>query len=99
MLLNTAILNRELMDRLRAGQTIASILACAILSSLLVWMRWPTDSRLDVISQGAMQVFRPLAYALAAIVVLLVPAFPATALVRERRRGTLLLLLNSPLSP
>ena len=98
MLVNTAVLSRELMDRLRAGQTIASILACAFFSSLLVWMRWPTDSRLDVISQGAMQVFRPLAYALAAIVVLLVPAFPATALVRERRRGTLLLLLNSPLS-
>lgn len=98
MQLNTAVLQRELMDRLRASRTYASIFACALFSSILVWLRWPTDSRLDVVSQGAMQVFRPLTYALAAVVLLLVPAFPATALVRERRKGTLSLLLNSPMS-
>ncbi len=52
----------------------------------------------DTVSQSAMQVFGPLAYALAAAIFLLVPAFPATALVTERRRGTLALLLNSPMS-
>ncbi|MGN6133569.1 MAG: ABC transporter permease [Aureliella sp.] len=96
--MNTAVLRRELLDRLRAAQTLASVLACALLASALVWLKWPTDSRLDVVSQGAMQVFGPLSYALAAAVLLLVPAFPATALVRERRRGTLALLLNSPMS-
>lgn len=96
--MNVAVLRRELLDRLRATRTFASVLACTILASLLVWLRWPTDSRMDVVSQGAMQVFGPLAYALAAAVLLLVPAFPATALVRERKRGTLNLLLNSPLS-
>jgi ABC-type transport system involved in multi-copper enzyme maturation permease subunit len=95
---NTAVLRRELLDRLRAARTFASVLACAILASALVWLRWPTDSRLDIVRQGSMQVFRPLAYSLAAAILLLVPAFPATALVRERRRGTLALLLNSPLS-
>ncbi len=98
MLFNASVLRRELLDRLRATRTFASVLVCAFLSSLLVWLRWPTDSRLDIVSQGAMQVFRPLAYALAAAVMMLVPAFPATALVRERRSGTLALLLNSPLS-
>ena len=98
MLFNACVLRRELLDRLRATQTFASIFACAAISTLLVWLRWPTDSRLDVVSQGAMQVFRPLAYTLAAAVIMLVPAFPATALVRERRNGTLSLMLNSPLS-
>lgn len=86
------------MDRLRASRTIASVLACAFMASLLVWLRWPTDSRLDVVSQGSTQVFGPLAYALAVAIFLLVPAFPATALVGERRRGTLALLLNSPMT-
>lgn len=95
--MNTAVLRRELLDRLRAWRTLASVLACAFLASTLVWLKWPTDSRLDIVSQGAMQVFGPLTYAMAAAILLLVPAFPATALVRERRRGTLALLLNSPL--
>lgn len=97
--MNTSVFRRELLDRLRAWRTIASILACAVVASVLVWLRWPTDSRLDVVSQGSTQVFGPLAYALAAAIFLLVPAFPATALVGERRRGTLALLLNSPMSP
>jgi hypothetical protein len=82
MLFNACVLRRELLDRLRATQTFASIFVCAVVSSVLVWLRWPTDSRLDVVSQGAMQVFRPLAYTLAAAVIMLVPAFPATAFVR-----------------
>ncbi len=95
--MNTAVLRRELLDRLRAARTVASVLAAAILASTLVWMRWPTDSQLEDVTQGSLQVFRPLAYALAVAVMLLVPAFPATSLVSERRRGTLALLLNSPL--
>ncbi len=97
-MMNTAVFRRELLDRLRATRTIASILACAVMASVLVWLRWPTDSRLDVVSQASAQVFGPLTYALAVAIFLLVPAFPATALVGERRRGTLALLLNSPMS-
>ncbi|MFO1065535.1 MAG: ABC transporter permease subunit [Pirellulales bacterium] len=115
--MNTAVFRRELLDRLRAVRTVMSILAFAVLACLLVYMRWPSDSRLeivsgdskpdivnrdsmpDMLSRGSMLVFAPLAYGLAAAVMLLVPAFPATALVKERRRGTLTLLLNSPMSP
>lgn len=93
------ILRRELLDRLRSIRAFASILTVAFGAALLVILRWPSDATLDVVSQGSLQVFRPLAFGLAVAIMTLVPAFPATALVRERRRGTLALLLNSPLRP
>ncbi len=99
LLWKNPILRRELLDRLRSLRAFASILAVAIGAALLVILRWPSESTLDIVSQGAMQVFRPLAFGLAVAVMMLVPAFPATAIVRERRRGTLALLLNSPLRP
>jgi ABC-type transport system involved in multi-copper enzyme maturation permease subunit len=97
--MNTAVFHREMLDALRSTRTVASILALAGIASAIVYLRWPSDSRLDIVSQGSMQVFGPLAYGLAAAVMLLIPAFPATSIVRERRRGTLALLLNSPLRP
>ncbi|HUP78718.1 MAG TPA: ABC transporter permease subunit, partial [Pirellula sp.] len=96
---NNPILKRELFTRLRSPKTFLAIVSVAVLSSLLVLMRWPSDATIDLISQGSMQVFRPVAFALAAAIMMLIPAFPATALVSERRRGTLALLLNSPMSP
>lgn len=92
------ILRRELLDRLRSWKTMAAIFAVALVSCLLVLLRWPTDATVDVVSQGATLVFRPLAFAMTLAVMMLVPAFPATSLVGERRNGTLALLLNSPLS-
>ena len=99
MFFNNPVLRRELLDRLRSWKTFAALIAVAIVSSGLVLLRWPTDATLDVVSQGAMLVFRPLAFALALAVMMLVPSFPATSLVTERRRGTLALLLNSPTTP
>ncbi len=99
LIINNPILRRELLDRLRSPKTLAAILAVACLSSLLVILRWPTDAAIDLVSQGSLQVFRPVAFTLATAVMMLIPAFPATALVTERRRGTLTLLLNSPTSP
>lgn len=77
----------------------AAILAVALVSSALVLLRWPSDSTVDIVSQGSMLVFRPLAFALSLAVMMLVPAFPATSLVSERKKGTLTLLLNSPTTP
>jgi ABC-type transport system involved in multi-copper enzyme maturation permease subunit len=93
------ILHRELLDRLRSWKTLAALWAVAIVSSGLVLLRWPSDSTVDLVSQGAMLVFRPLAFALSLAVMMLIPPFPATSLVTERRKGTLTLLLNSPTSP
>jgi ABC-type transport system involved in multi-copper enzyme maturation permease subunit len=53
---------------------------------------------MDLTSQDAMLVFRPAAFTIAVGVMMLVPAFPATAIVAERKKGTLALLLNSPTS-
>jgi ABC-type transport system involved in multi-copper enzyme maturation permease subunit len=92
------VLRRELLDRLRSWKTVLAILAIAMISCGLVFLRWPTDATVDVVSQGPVLVFRPLALALTLAVMMLVPAFPATSLVAERRRGTLTLLLNSPMS-
>ncbi len=96
--LENPILSRELLDRLRSWKTMAALFTVALVSCILVLLRWPTDATVDVVSQGAVLVFRPLAFALTLAVMMLVPAFPATSLVAERRKGTLALLLNSPLS-
>lgn len=93
------IFRRELLGRLRSWKMVAAILAIAIASSILVLLRWPTDATIADVSQGAIMVFRPLAFALTIAVMMLVPAFPATSVVAERRKGTLGLLLNSPTSP
>ena len=44
-------------------------------------------------------VFSIVSYGLMAAVLLMVPAFPATSIVREKISGTLALLLNSPMKP
>lgn len=93
------ILRRELSNRLRSRQTLAAILIVNLVSSGLVLLRWPSDGTIDIVSQGAMEVFRPLAFALTLAIMMLVPAFPSTSFVTERRKGTLTLLLNSPLKP
>ncbi len=61
--------------------------------------RWPSDAVVDLSGGQSRQVFRIFAYGLMVGILLLVPAFPATTLVRERIKGTLALLLNSPLHP
>ena len=96
---DNALLRRELASRLRAPRTFWVILLVAFASSGLVLLRWPTDSAIDIVSQGTVLVFRPVAFTLTLAVMMLVPAFPATSLVGERRKGTLALLLNSPLRP
>jgi ABC-type transport system involved in multi-copper enzyme maturation permease subunit len=99
MLWYNPILQREMVARLRSGRTLLAAIAIGLVSSWLVILRWPSDATIDLASQGAMQIFRPVAFAIAITVLVLVPAFPATAIVGERRRGTLTLLLNSPTSP
>jgi ABC-type transport system involved in multi-copper enzyme maturation permease subunit len=97
--LQNPILHRELLDRLRSPKTLLAIIVLALMSSVLVLMRWPSDASIDLVSQGSLQVFRPVTFAVAIAIMMLIPAFPATAFVAERRRGTLTLLLNSPTPP
>jgi ABC-type transport system involved in multi-copper enzyme maturation permease subunit len=96
---DNAVLHRELASRLRSPRTFLVLVLVAFASSGLVLLRWPTDTAIDIVSQGTILVFRPVAFTLTLAVMMLVPAFPASSLVSERRRGTLGLLLNSPLRP
>ncbi len=93
------ILRRELVAILRTRKAFALQLGVAVCFVALIALRWPTDARVDLSGIRSAQVFRLFAYGLLTAVTLLAPIFPATSIVMERRRGTLALLLNSPLRP
>src|SRR5262249_15219584 len=82
---------------LRSRKAIAMQVVPAVICTLLVLLRWP--SQVDLSGTQAMEVFRLFGYGLATALLLLVPAFPATAIVRERIHGTLALLLHTPMKP
>lgn len=97
--MNNPIVERELTGILRTRKAAAVQLGVAALFAAIVILRWPTDARADVAGTQAQRVFQLFGYGLLATVLLFVPAFPATSLVRERVAGTLALLLNSPMTP
>src|SRR5262245_54315778 len=89
---------RELLEVLRTRKALAAQLILALACMLLVLIRWPTGEVADLSGARSQQVLRVFGYGLLAGVLFLVPAFPATALVREKVKGTLALLLVSPMS-
>ena len=93
------IIHRELLEVLRTRKAIMLQVGLALACGLLVLMRWPTTGTADLSGARSLQVLRVFGYGLLAGVLLLVPAFPATTLVREKMKGTLALLLNSPMRP
>jgi ABC-type transport system involved in multi-copper enzyme maturation permease subunit len=94
-----AILRRELITLLRTRRAAAVQLGLALTFALLIGLRWPTEARVGLSGVAARQVLDIFGYSLLTALILLVPAFPATTLVRERVQGTLVLLLNTPLRP
>jgi ABC-type transport system involved in multi-copper enzyme maturation permease subunit len=93
------ILQRELLELLRTRKALILQIALALACAFLVLVRWPTADVADLSGARSLQVLRVFGYGLLAGVLLLVPAFPATTLVREKIKGTLELLLDSPLRP
>ncbi len=93
------IVRRELLALLRTREATAVQVALAVVCGALVLLRWPGSGVSDLSGARSAQVLRVFGYGLFAGVLFLVPAFPATSLVRERIHGTLALLLNSPMSP
>src|SRR5262245_22608516 len=93
------ISRRELLGVLRSRRAVALQVGLALSCALLVLVRWPTGETADLTGARSVQVLRVFGYGLLAGALLLVPAFPATSLVREKTGGTLALLLTSPLSP
>jgi ABC-type transport system involved in multi-copper enzyme maturation permease subunit len=94
-----AILRRELLTVLRTRTAFALQMGVGVACALLVLMRWPSGDVIDLSGARSLQVLRMVGYALLTGVILLVPAFPATSIVREKLQGTLALLFNTPLSP
>ncbi len=92
------IIQRELMGTLRTWRAFAMLLGAAVIFAFLVVSRWPSNSTVELSGVQAQEVFRVFAYGLLFVMLLLVPAVPATSIVREKMQGTLTLLLNSPLS-
>lgn len=93
------IIRRELLELLRTPKAIAAQIALAVACALLVLLRWPASGVSDLGGARSLQVLRVFGYGLLAGILFLVPAFPATSIVRERIKGTLALLLNSPMTP
>jgi ABC-type transport system involved in multi-copper enzyme maturation permease subunit len=93
------IIRRELLELLRTRKVVALQLALAVACMFAVLVRWPSGEIADLSGARSLQVLRVFGYGLLAGILLLVPAYPATSLVREKIKGTLELLLNSPLPP
>jgi len=97
--MNNPIVERELIGMLRTRRAAALALGVAIIFSGLILLKWPTDARVDLTGSQARQVFQVFGYGLLTAILMLVPIFPATSIVREKTKGTLALLLNSPMKP
>lgn len=96
--MNNPVIQRELIGMLSHPKALAIQVVPAAVFGILVLIRWPTDSRVDLSGSQSLQVFGLFGYGMLATMILLVPAFPATSIVREKTSGTLALLLNSPMS-
>ena len=97
--MNHPIIQRELLTVLRSRKALAMQVLPAAVFALLVLLRWPTDAQVALSGAQAQEVFRLFGYGLLATLLLLVPAYPATAIVTEKIRGTLTLLFHSELGP
>lgn len=98
-MLNNPIVERELIGLLRTRKALAMLVATAAIFALLVVIRWPTNSIVGQSGAQSLQVFRLFGYGMLVLMVLMVPVFPATSIVHERLKGTMALLLNSPMHP
>ncbi|MFP6753520.1 MAG: ABC transporter permease subunit [Pirellulaceae bacterium] len=97
-MLSNPIIQRELVGMLRTRRMLMIQVLLVATFALLVILRWPSDPRVDLNGARSMQVFRLFGYGLLSAIVLLVPAFPAASIVREKQQGTLALLLNTPMT-
>ena len=93
------ILRRELLSVLRSRRALAIVIVLTFFFSMIVMLRWPTDGQVEISGVRSQQIFQAFAYTLLAAVLFVIPSFPATSIVLEKKRGTLALLLNSPLRP
>ena len=94
-----AMVMRELSTLMRRRRMMALQCGLVALFTLLVAIRWPTDARMALTGTRSQQVFQLFGYGLLVTLLLILPVFPATSIIREKKQGTLALLLNTPLGP
>lgn len=92
------IIRRELAGVLRTPQALVVEVGPAVLWTLLVIIRWPTDARIGLSGAQSQQAFMLLSYGLLAVLILMAPIVPSGSIIGEKQRGTLGLLLISPIS-
>ncbi len=97
--MNHPIVRRELLGVLRGRKALGLQWAAAGVFGLLVLLRWPADAQVGISGTLARQVFSLFAYGVMGVALVVVPAFAAVSIVREKHAGTLALLIHSPLSP
>ena len=93
------VFSREFIATMRSPRALILLLAPAVLLSGLVVLRWPADAVVTGFGVRSQELFRIFAYGALVSVCLITPITPAVSLVKERIQGTLVLLLNTPLSP
>ena len=91
------LVQHEFFGILRTRRALAVLATLSFAFSVLVLLRWPSDAVVDLSGAQARLVFQVFGYGLMLGVLFLIPAFPAASIVREKNRGTLALLFNSPL--
>lgn len=96
---NNPIIHRELIGMMRSKKAVAIQVMLVLMFALLLILRWPAETYADLSGVKSMQVFKLFSYGILTAMILLVPVFPATSVIRERIQGTLALLLNSPMRP
>jgi ABC-type transport system involved in multi-copper enzyme maturation permease subunit len=89
---------RELLSVLRRPQLLWLQFGMAAGFVLLVLLRWPTDGRMALSGSRSQEVFSLFAYGMLAVLLLVLPSFPATSIVREKMQGTLALVFNTSLT-
>ncbi len=97
--MNHPIVRRELVGVLRNRKALWLQWAAAGVFGLLVLLRWPADAQVGISGTLARQVFSLFAYGVMGVALVVVPAFAAVSIVREKNTGTLALLIHSPLRP
>ena len=98
-MIQNPVLRRETLGLLRTPWSLMLPVGSGMICTLLVLLRWPSEAQADLSGSQAQQVFRLFGYGFLTIILVLLPAYPATSFVREKLRGTLALLLQSQLSP
>ena len=78
---------REFVTAIRSPRSLVLLLGPAVLLSILVLLRWPSESVVTQFGARSLEVFRVFGYGLCAAVCLIAPVTPAVSLVKERLRG------------